>query len=264
MPKKQIKKVTKNELSVATFEDDGGVGQEEMGKDDYIIPRLKILQALSEQVQTVDGAKAGMIIDNAEEKLIDGSEGIVVLPITYAKTYLEWEPRKQGGGLVDVHKGDYPLNRCKRDDRGQFTNSEGNIIMPCAEYYLYVLNEDGSYNPYALSMHGSQIKKSKKWNTMINQLRVTRANGEGSFNPAMFYRTYKLTTLPESNDQGNWFGWKIAGDKNVTELDNGMELYNDAKAFREQIVAGEVKATAHESEAEAKATVVDTSEEVPF
>ncbi len=262
MAKKQIAKATKNTLSVTSFEEDGGAGQEEMGKDDYIIPRLKILQALSEQVQSVDGAKAGMIIDNAEEKLIDGSEGITVLPITYSKTYLEWEPRKQGGGLVNVHKGDYPLNSCKRDDRGQFTNKDGNIIMPCAEYYIYVLNEDGSYSPYALSMHGSQIKKSKKWNTMINQLRVIRADGDGSFNPAMFYRTYELTTAPESNDQGNWFGWKIAGSNNVTEIDNGMELYNDAKAFREQIIAGDVKATAHEGEPESKAP--DTTEEVPF
>lgn len=261
MAKKQIAVKEETKLATATsFEEDGGLGQENMSKDDYIIPRLKILQALSDQVQSVDGAKAGMIIDSVNEELIEGADGIHVLPIAYSKVYLEWQPRKAGGNLVEVHTGHYRLQDCERNDRGEYINKDGNVIMPCAEYYIYVIDEDGGYTPYALSMHGSQLKKSRKWNTMINQLRIPKANGNGTFNPAMFYRSYKLTTTPESNDQGSWFGWKVTGDLPVTELDNGEEMYASAKEFRDQVVSGQVKSTSHDSEA----VTEEEDSDVPF
>tara|TARA_R110001632_G_scaffold227969_4_gene362852 strand:- start:1001 stop:1786 length:786 start_codon:yes stop_codon:yes gene_type:complete len=252
MTDKKLTKTQETKLAaVSSFEQDGGLGQENMSKDDYVIPRLKILQALSEQINSIDGAKAGMIIDSVEENLIAGDVGLAVLPIAYAKIHLEWQPRKAGGGLAGVHKADYDLTNCTRNDRGEYVTPEGNTIMPTAEYYVYVIKEDGTYSPYALSMHGSQIKKSRKWNTMINQLRLPKSNGEGTFNPAMFYRSYKLESVPESNDQGNWFGWKITGDKNVTEIDDGAQMYQDAKAFRDQIVSGEVKTAKHDGDAKA-------------
>lgn len=260
MTDKKLTKTQETELiAPSSFEEDGGLGQENMSKDDYVIPRLKILQALSDQINTIDGAKSGMIIDSVEESLIAGDTGLMVLPIAYAKIHLEWQPRKAGGGLAGVHKADYDLSQCTRNDRGEYINKDGNTIMPAAEYYVYVIKEDGTYSPYALSMHGSQIKKSRKWNTMINQLRLPKSQGEGTFNPAMFYRSYKLETVPESNDQGNWFGWKISGDKTVTEIDGGTQMYMDAKAFRDQIVSGEVKTATHD---EGKVSEDDT--EVPF
>jgi len=261
MSNNKLSKKEETKLAASSsFEQDGGLGQENMSKDDYVIPRLKILQALSEQINTVDGAKAGMITDSVEETLINGDDGIIVLPIAYAKIHLEWQPRKAGGGLVNVHKANYDLSNCTRNDRGEYINEDNNTIMPTAEYYVFVIKEDGTYSPYALSMHGSQIKKSRKWNTMINQLRLPKSQGEGTFNPAMFYRSYKLESVPESNDQGSWFGWKITGDKSVTEIENGTQMYEDAKAFRDQIVSGEVKTAKHDGDAK----VVEDDTDVPF
>ena len=66
--------------------------------------------------------------------------------------------------------------------------------------------------------------------------------------------------MPESNDQGGWFGWKITGDKSVTEIENGTQMYEDAKAFRDQSVSGEVKTAKHDGDAK----VVEDDADVPF
>ena len=37
---------------------------------------------------------------------------------------------------------------------------------------------------------------------MINRLQIPHPNGSGTINPAMFWTAYRLTSVPESNDDG--------------------------------------------------------------
>lgn len=232
------------------FEEDEGLGQESMTLDDYAIPRLSILQALSPQCTKGQDdynpdAEPGMLLNTATNDLYDGEEGIYIIPITYRSTYIEWVPREQGGGLVADHGSDYDLEECEQDENGRYYNEEGNSIVLTHEYFSFVVNpETGEYFPIVISMTSSQLKKSRRWNTMINQLQVPRKSGIGTFNPAMFYRSYHFRTVPESNNKGSWFGYSITGSEMVPDLEGGIDIYTAAKSMRESILSGEIKAAA--------------------
>lgn len=235
-------------------EDDAGVGQEGMKAGDYSIPRLAIVQDMTPQVKKADplyikGLEQGNILDALTERHWDGETGILVIPISYRRAHLEWKPER--GGFVADHGSDGAiLSQTTRDDKGRNILPNGNSISVCGEYFLHLIDEaTGSATPYLVSMSSSQLKKSRRWNTMINQLRVPRAGG-GDFNPAMFYRAYRLKTVPEKNDKGSWFGWKIEGAENVLEMENGESLYTAAREFRAQIAAGAVQAAAPRAEQE--------------
>lgn len=244
-------------VSSLNLEEDAGAGQEGMTRDDFAIPRIVILQDLSPFVKKtedkyVEGAEAGMLMDTVSNALFPGFPGITIIPVSYRRTHIEWIPRTDGGGFVADHGPDPAiLDKCTKDDKGNYVNAEGNHIVATAEYFIYIVDpETGAYLPFVLSMSKSQLKKAKAFNTMINQLRIPRAQGlnggnGGTFNPAMFYLTYQLETTPERNDQGSWFGFKIRPGKPVTELPNGEDIYLAARNFRKSIAEGKVKASEH-------------------
>ena len=46
----------------------------------------------------VDGAEPGHIFDNVSRQVYDGEKGIMVVPVTYRGTYIEWKPDRGGFG----------------------------------------------------------------------------------------------------------------------------------------------------------------------
>ena len=231
--------------------EDAGKGTEGMTQDDLMIPRLSVLQQMSPQVNKrdgayVQGAEAGMILDNVAAQAFDGEEGITVIPISYRRAHIEWKADR--GGLVADHGPDSAgLGGCSRGDSGEYLTAEGNEIVPTGEYFVFVVDADGNYSPALLSMAKSQLKKARQWNSMINRLQVPHPSGEGTFNPAMFWNAYNLSTVPEENDQGSWFGWSVKqmfdarSGGIIQNLPNGKGIYLAAREFKAQVAAGEVK-----------------------
>jgi len=233
---------------------DSHMGMEAMTQADYAIPRIVILQDLSPQVQTrderhIENAEAGDICDIVGQVLYDGNEGIIVDPVSYRRAYIEWVPRTKGGGFVadrtpinpeaSNQLQDFLNNKCTRGAKGEITTPTGNEIRISGEYFVFMVDvATGDFQPFVISMGGTQMKKSRRWNTVMSQFKIDY-NGE-RINPAMFYRCYKLTTIPERNDQGSWFGWQITPDVNVIDLPKGEEIYIEAKEFRKSILAGRV------------------------
>lgn len=232
--------------------DDAGVGQEQMGAKDLSIPRISILQDLSPQVKKTEpefikGSEAGMICDIVNAKVFSGETGVSIIPVHYRRTNLEWRPRKDGGGFVADHGSDDKiLATCVKGEKGGYKTKAGNDVKATAEYFVYLVNpKTGEYTPYVLSMAGSQLKKARRWNTMINQLRVAHPTLAGqTINPAMFYLSYNATTVPEKNDMGSWYGWKIVGTTPTLEIKHGSQIYMAAREFHKQIASGAVTAAA--------------------
>lgn len=230
---------------------DVGAGQEQMTQDDLMIPRLQILQSMSPQVNKrdgayVEGAEVGMILNTVTNKVYDGEDGILVVPVSYRRAHIEWKANR--GGLAGDHGADTTcLASCTRGDRGEYFTADGNEIVPTAEYFVYVIEADGSYAPAILSMSKSQMKKARRWNSMINSLQIQHPTEDTTINPAMFYTAYRLTTVPEENDAGSWFGWGVtmefdgASGGIIGNLPNGQAIYLSARDFRQQVSAGEVK-----------------------
>lgn len=231
---------------------DAGSGLEGMSKDDFAVPRLSILQALSPQVNKrdeayIDGAEVGMILDNVSETLYSGEDGILMLLVSYRRSHLQWWPRdsKKGKGFIADHGPDPAiLTQTKRNDKGQNLMPDGSEIVPTAEYFGFLVDEEtGHYERVLISMAKTQLIKAKKLNTMASTFLVD-VPGRGRQVAPLFYRAYRFKTKPESNDKGNWFGWDITPGPLVTELENGDQMYLDARAFRQAVQSGDVKVAA--------------------
>jgi len=226
-----------NTVIVPSFlEQDANKGLEGMTQEDLATPRLKVLMALSPQINEIEGAKAGMIFNTATDKLYDGSKGIKVLPCAYVRQYVEWQDRGQGSGApVNVYGSDSDiLTKTTRDNNNKDRLENGNYIETCANHFVIVVEDDGQFSPAVITMKSTQLKKSRKWNSIMNGLTLQGKNG--SYSPPSFSRFYNLKTVLEGNDKGKWHGWDITAGEWITE--DQRPLYEKAMKFSESVRSG--------------------------
>lgn len=240
----------KNTAVAAMYEQDAGGGFEQADKDSYAIPLLSILQAGSPQVKKSDGAyisgaEEGSLYNSVTQDVINGDEGLEVVPCYYQRRFIRWGAREAGGGFKGEYAPNDPILQEARnidgrllfpDAMGAFNEKTSDVLMDTRNHYVLVLQADGSFTSALISMSSSQVKKSRQWMSKMEGLRFKRGDGT-LFTPPMFSHAYKLTTVPESNDQGSWYGWKVETGKPVDDAG----LYQAGKAFRDAISAGEVK-----------------------
>jgi hypothetical protein len=225
--------------TAAMFEADAGAGFENADQESFALPILTILQSLSPQLDEgdgayIEGAKAGMIINTATGEVC---KEIDVIPCHFKRSYIHWAPRDSGGGyLGELEVSDPRVQEATRGEKGGALEFEdGTYLMDTRQHFVLVVAADGAYQPAVMSMSSTQIKKSKQWLTRMQNLKMQGANG--LFTPPTFAKVYHFSTVQESNAQGRWHGWHIGEAADVTP-----ELYEAAKAFKEQVAAGQAKA----------------------
>jgi len=243
MSKTQVTQKPGTELSLAgMYEEDAGSGFEQADASAYAIPFLGILQSGSPQVKKSDGAyikgaEEGHLFNTVTQQVMDGTDGVDVIPCYYKRSFIKWAPRDSGGGFKgELMPSDPQVAAAKTNADGQQVDSEGNLLADTRTHYVLVLDGKGGFTPAVISFASTQIKKSRQWMSKMNGLKMTRTNGT-IFTPPMFSHVYHLSTIPESNDKGSWFGWKIETGNPLAE----MPLYGQAKAFRDSVAAGEVR-----------------------
>ena len=213
------------------FMSDAGAGLENVTQEDLVIPRLKLVQALSAQAQKHDGAhipgiSVGDIFNTVSNEFWAGEEGITVIPVSYRRVFLEWGPER-GGGLIATYEDPSILQQTTKNERYQDILPNGNTIQTTANHYVLQVGKEG-YTPVMLAMTGTQLKKSKRWNSMMASLKIKGSDGS-MFTPATYSHKYKLTAVPESNDSGSWFGWNVTNLGMLQEEE--ADLYSSAKEF---------------------------------
>lgn len=235
--KNEISDKKKTDIAVpSAFMEDAGSGLENIGAEDVTIPRLKILQALSPEVNKhdgkyVEGAVSGDIINTVSSTLYNEDNPLVVLPVAYKRLFLEWTPRESGGGLVAQHEDPEILSKTTKNEMYQDVLENGNYIQTSATHFVLVINKDGGYDTAMISMAGTQLKRSRTWNSMMASVKMK--SGDKVFTPPSFSHKYTLSCVQESNDRGTWFGWGINASGQVTEAE--MPYYEAAKNFAEQV-----------------------------
>jgi len=230
------------------FESVAKAGLETVSQEDLATPRLKILQKMSPDLDTVDGAKAGMILDTVNNKVYEGSKGILILPVAYQRQYVEWQDRGQGtGSPVAVYDANSDiLSKTTRDEQRKDRLSNGNYVETAANHFVIVVEDEkqGIGQPALITLKSTQLKKSRKWNSMMLNIKLQGANGP--FTPPSYSHLYRLTTIEEGNDFGKWFGIEIEKEK---MLEN-RNLFNMAKEFADSVTKGEKIAVPEEIEGE--------------
>lgn len=236
--KQQIVKAETHAVGPALdFSHDAGMGMEGADRDSFAIPFLVVLQSNSPQLDTVDGAKPGMLYNSVTGNLMDSA---TVIPVAFQRKFLAWAPRSAGGGFRGEHAvavveaPDNPLN-WTRDDEGHMTLPDDSILKDTRNHFVLILGEDGSAQQALLSLSSTQIKKSKRWMSMQQAIQLKRADGT-TFTPPSFSHMYHVGTVVEENDKGKWRGIDIKLTGPVAD----PEIYRAAKAFHAMIVAGKV------------------------
>lgn len=256
-------------LVTMDFAADAGTdsGMEDMTSEDVTLPFLRVLQQLSPQLnpskpEYMKEAQAGMFYNSATNELL-GTE-IQVIPCVYQRLFLEWEPRKMGGGFVgEVSMADAAA--LDKGEKGFLVNEAGNEIYDTRHHYLLVYTEKG-LQPVLMPLKSTQIKQSKKWNHIAKTIKIDGA--QGPFTPPMYSQVYNLHTVTEQKDSDTWSGIRI---KHLGSVQT-PEAYAEAKEFRNAILAGVIDVQhANEKEdtvggAEASSNVVngETTEEERF
>jgi hypothetical protein len=255
----QVAKKKETALAVidnTMFEQDAHDGMDNISAEDVALPFLKVLSQLSPELESIDGAKAGMIYNTVSGQVYDGTQGIKVVPCHYERKYIEWTPRGQGSGApVAVHpatSGIMDKTFRKPGDSKDYLDS-GNYIENSAQHYVLIVDDEGNCAPALIVMKATQLKKSRKWNSMMMTLKLNGKNGP--FTPPSYSHVYRLTTTKESNDKGTWYGWEVERVGPVEE----MSTYQTAKAFALSVKQGEVNVK-HDQEDGAK--TVDSN--IPF
>ena len=237
------------------FEGDAAKGLGTIGQEDLALPFLKILGQLSPEVNKrdgkyVEGAEPGMIYNSVSGDLYDGVKGIDVIPCFYKLEYIEWKDRGEGPGApVAIYDSSSDImSKTKADANYKDRLPNGNYIEKTASHFV-IINGD-SPSTALISMKSTQLKISRKWNSMMSGIKLKGKNG--LYTPASFSHIYKLKTTQMSNDKGTWFGWEVSKVGPVT--DKG--LYDQAKAFSENISKGSVKAKHGEDKPKDQASII--------
>ena len=228
-------------LPTNMFEDDAAKGLGKIGQEDLALPFLKILGQLSPEVNKrdgkyVEGAEPGMIYNSVSGELYDGAKGINVIPAFYKLEYVEWKDRGEGaGGPVAVHDSSSDImSQTKADANFKDRLPNGNYVEKTASHFVIITGD--SPTTALISMKSTQLKISRKWNSMMSGIKLKGKNG--LFTPASFSHIYRLKTTQMSNDKGTWFGWDVSKVGPITDT----SLYQQAKTFSDNISKGSVKA----------------------
>ena len=225
-------------LSTNLFEADANQGAQNISQEDLALPFLKILGQLSPEVNERDakyvkGAKPGKIINTVTNTLYDEIE---VIPVFYKRQYVEWADRGTSTGApVAIHDADSDIiSQTKRGKDYKDRLPSGNYLENTANPYVIYLN---NIPPQALiSMKSTQLKISRKWNSMMMGLKMRGKNG--LFTPPTYSHIYKLKSVQMSNDKGTWFGWDVEQSGPVED----KNIYDMAKSFATSVGKGEVRA----------------------
>lgn len=242
MATKEKNEIVKDQVNVPAnidLEAQAGAGMETVGVKDMAIPFLKILQALSPECKKskpeyIEGAEEGKICNTVTGELYDS---VQIVPCFYQFVINEWKPDR--GGYVGTHLESSPaLAKARRNAKGSLVSEDGNDLVDTANWYVLIRTHDGNWTWGVLAFTSTQLKKSRN---LMSRLQSIKMNGKnGLFTPPIYAHILDLSTVPESNDQGDWSGWKIelAGKKAFED----QSLFNLAIQYHEQVKKGLVKA----------------------
>ena len=235
-------------LATNVFEADADAGSENMAQDDLALPFLKVLGQLSPEVNKrdgkyVEGAEPGMILNTVSNEIYDGSKGIEVLPVYYRRSYVEWQDRGESKGApVAIHDATASIvSTTTRDKSYKDRLPNGNYLENTANHFVVLLAKTPT--TALISMKATQLKVSRKWNSMMMGIKMQGKNG--LFTPPTYSHIYKLKTDQMSNDKGTWFGWDVSKVGPITN----KAVYDIAKKFAERVGSGEVIAKPEAAEA---------------
>ena len=226
-------------------------------RNELVVPRLKILQPLSPEVQDggnqyVNGAKPGMLYNTSSGKLTPGQEGMICCIIGHQKQVIEWIPRSAGSGLVKIWGMDDGWKALCEPDQREALNpvtKDGHTIDKQRSFLIFDIDpETGADDPSFFNMKGTSNRVASHLSTMLTQVRLKMGDGKTIITPPYYYYLYKCTIERMTNEKGTWWSPKFVkytNDKGehvrTQDMPNGQETFEKAKLFQTQFLEGTIQ-----------------------
>lgn len=243
---KAVAEAKSNLPAVHDYGDYAGAGFENQDRSDYSIPFLAVLQGLSPELETLESAKPGFILNKVTQDVVSGKDGIVFVPCYTQHVHVEWVPRDAGGGIVGMHELDSEVVAQARAAArtGKFALPNGNELIETFYVYGIMVGEDETTSHAVIAFTSTKIKKYKAWMTKARTVQMRLPDGR-KINPPLFAHRYRLKTVKEKNAKGEFYNWDVSFDGATAEacrLAPADSIFQEAAQCMELVKSGQAKA----------------------
>jgi hypothetical protein len=211
------------------------MGAENVTAANILIPRLTILQGLSPQImkkkaEYIEGAEVGDFCNVATGDIY--KEQILVVPCHFVTNYIEWT--KNRGGMANNY-GDDPaiLDSCTKNEKGQYFLPNGNAVEETAQWFC-LLQDGADWLRIFFPLKATNLKHSKRWMTLCRTESVEMPD-KTLWKPPLFWRSWKLVIIDDSNDQGDWATFRAEKGDTVLDISPDRSLLRLCRSFYEDI-----------------------------
>lgn len=232
MPKKKDEKeMVVSESNVPDVVRDKGMGQETLDDENQQLPRVKLLQPLSPEVEDGD-CKPGQMVNSLTGD--NYGKELVFQPLMRLKSRIMWKPREEGGGILcSSNDGIRPRNteyaeECLKCPKGKWNDK---TPPECVEYINYLILPEGAEMPVILPMEKTKLKAAARLKSLIRYKGTSKS---------VFDFKYKISTRKEENNKGSFFVYSIdpSGEASAEEKDAAKAWYLTLKGIEEDLRDG--------------------------
>jgi hypothetical protein len=193
--------IVATELPAHVKKGGSGLGNENISSEHMMVPRVKQLQQLSNEVdenhsEYIENAKPGDFINTVTRE--NYAKEVYVVNVHFKEDYIVWVKREKGGGLV----GSFPT----RAEAVEALESQGKVvddheITQTQTHQLLKMDEktgEIADIPFLFDCASSKLRVSREWNTQI-----ARKGGD------RFSSLWKMASVQTANRAGQKF-WNIS------------------------------------------------------
>lgn len=224
-------------------------GFEDFTQSDLAVPFLIVLQKGHPQVEDgnpkqVVGAKAGMLMNTVTNELYDGKVGVEAILVHRVHNFLEWIPRDDGGGLVNVFAANAPevLDAQRKAGRkfGKLKINDNNDLVETFNVFCLLTKPDGRRERCVLGFSSTNIGPYKRWMTQaMSQTHTVEGGGQAPI--PMWGHRYRITTQFNQKKSNTWYTFNVTfadGSAEKARIPDDAPESSEAKDFRALLTSG--------------------------
>jgi hypothetical protein len=226
-----------------------GAGWENAGKQDFQIPFLNQLQALSPQCvkgqpEYRNDAEPGMFLNSVTQELYPGE--VYLLPALTKHSYVEWKPQSAGGGFVAEHATDSEVvQQAKAEAKSpmELKSKAGNELTETFQVYALILESADAMEVKDQVVISFSRTKIKRYKQILTRLRTFK----GSASIPLFAHRLVMGVTDEKNAANQPYknvtlSPAVNNDVAASLLQADSPLLDIADGFRQAIVGGTARA----------------------
>lgn len=204
----------------AHMQNKGGRGTEHLTTKDMEVPRIKLMQALSKEIEVHNDLKPGEFWHTLSEQSL--GRNLLIVPIYIDKRYVLWKPREAGGGIlaraddgqhwnppnvtfdVPINKGKQTVKWTTKDtvdasglaEWGSYDPADPNSQPAATLVYTFVVAMP-DYPELGFAQLNLQRSSVKVARSLIGKIKIVDAPSYG--------RIFRMTSTGDKNSVGQDF-----------------------------------------------------------